>query len=209
MNRLLMQCIAGETHVIVPAFEAGEVLATIEREGITDVALVPTMIQMLIPHPDFGKRDLSTLRRVGYGASPIIASVLEQTLAKLPGVEFAHSYGLTETMIVSTNPPENHGEAAREPGMDSRRARQRALAARRQRDAARVAGEQRRAELGFELLDRDCQRGLGDMQPLSGAPEVECFGQDDEMAHAPHVHVGRREPRYESRSPYVIRCTPC
>lgn len=117
MARVLNQFLAGETHVIMPMFEPREMLETIERERISELALVPTMIQMLIGHPDFPKRDLSSVRRLGYGASAISAAVLEQTMEKLPGVDFAHSYGMTESMIVTTNPPENHSPAARAQGL--------------------------------------------------------------------------------------------
>ncbi|WP_233849968.1 acyl-CoA synthetase [Paraburkholderia sp. HD33-4] len=116
LSRAINQFIAGETHVIIPAFNAREVLDTIEREGITELGLVPTMIQALIDHPDFGTRDLSSVKRLVYGASPIIASVLERTMDLFPGVEFYQSYGLTEAMVVTTNPPESHAEAGRRSG---------------------------------------------------------------------------------------------
>ncbi|GMG90528.1 fatty-acid--CoA ligase [Cupriavidus sp. TKC] len=117
MSRVLNHFLAGEVHVIMPSFEPREMLETIEREHITELALVPTMIQMLISHPDFDKYDLGSVRRLGYGASAISAAVLEQTMERLPGVEFSHSYGLTESMIVTTNPPENHGPTARAQGL--------------------------------------------------------------------------------------------
>jgi long-chain acyl-CoA synthetase len=117
LSRALNQFIAGETHVIIPSFSPREVLETIERERVTEVGLVPTMIQALIDHPEFGTRDISSVRRLAYGASPIVASVLERTMARLPGVEFSQSYGLTEAMVVTTNPPENHGEAGRASGL--------------------------------------------------------------------------------------------
>ena len=117
LSRALNQFIAGETHVIIPAFSALEVLDTIERERVTEVGLVPTMIQALIDHPEFGKRDISSVKRLVYGASPIMPSVLERTMQRLPGVEFSQSYGLTEAMVVTTNPPENHGDAGRANGL--------------------------------------------------------------------------------------------
>ncbi|MFS8978148.1 long-chain fatty acid--CoA ligase [Cupriavidus necator] len=117
MVRVLNQFLAGEVHVIMPSFEPREMLETIERERINELALVPTMIQLLINHPDLAKRDLGSVRRLGYGASAISAAVLEQTMEKLPGVDFSHSYGMTESMIVTTNPPENHSPAARAKGL--------------------------------------------------------------------------------------------
>ncbi|KND61305.1 Long-chain-fatty-acid-CoA ligase [Candidatus Burkholderia verschuerenii] len=117
LSRAMNQFIAGETHVIMPAFNAVEVLTTIARERVDEVGLVPTMIQALVDHPEFAKHDLSSVKRLAYGASPIIASVLECIMSLLPGVEFYQSYGLTETMVVTANPPENHGPSGRESGL--------------------------------------------------------------------------------------------
>ena len=94
--------LVGSTHVIVPAFEAARVLKAIEEHAVTDVFLVPTMIQMLIDHPDFPKRDLSSVRRLCYGASPISPEVLDRTLKLLPDVELAQAYGMTELSPVAT-----------------------------------------------------------------------------------------------------------
>ncbi|HMO45644.1 MAG TPA: AMP-binding protein [Rubrivivax sp.] len=118
LARAVLQFIAGETHVIVAGFDAAEVLKLIEREAVADTVLVPTMIQALLAHPDFGRHDLRGLKRLSYGASPSAGAMVEQLLARLPWIELSHSYGLTEACpIVSTNPPENHGEAARKSGL--------------------------------------------------------------------------------------------
>lgn len=101
--------LVGNTHVIIPGFEAGRVLRAIEACAVTDVFLVPTMIQMMIDHPDFGKHDLSSVRRLCYGASPISPEVLDRTLKLLPGVELGQAYGMTELAPVATLlGPEEH-----------------------------------------------------------------------------------------------------
>ena len=118
MARAVTQFIAGEAHAIIPAFDPTAVLEIVQREAISEILLVPTMLQAVIAHPEFDQYDLSCVRRLLYGASPITPTALEAIMAKLPGVELYHSYGLTEACpIVSTNPHENHGEAARKSGL--------------------------------------------------------------------------------------------
>ncbi len=99
----------GNTHAIVPGFEATAVLRAVEKHRITDLFLVPTMIRMLIDHPDFADYDLSSLRRFCYGGSPISPEVLDRTLRLLPDVELAQAYGMTELSPVATLlGPEDH-----------------------------------------------------------------------------------------------------
>lgn len=94
--------ISGASSVMLPRFDAGEVLAIIARERCTQTLLVPTMIQMTIDHPAFAQHDLSSLRRILYGASPISEAVLDRALKQLPHVALAQLYGMTETSPVAT-----------------------------------------------------------------------------------------------------------
>ncbi|MGE8189678.1 acyl-CoA synthetase [Pseudomonas sp. NPDC086278] len=118
MARALIQFLAGETHVLVPGFEAEALLQIIEREQVTETLLVPTMILALLAHPDFDRYDLGSLKRLTYGASPSAGEMVEQVLARLPGIELSHSYGLTEACpVVSSNLPCNHTPEARMNGL--------------------------------------------------------------------------------------------
>jgi long-chain acyl-CoA synthetase len=117
IGRALVQFVAGESHVLLAGFDAREVLQAIEREGVTDMLLVPTMLQALITHPEFDCFRLDSLQRLIYGASPIVESVLERAMVLWPGVAFTHSYGLTEAGGVTSNPPENHGPEGRASGL--------------------------------------------------------------------------------------------
>lgn len=105
----------GNTHVILPMFQPEQVLATIERERVTDTLLVPTMIQMLVDHPAMrAPRDLGSLRQIIYGASPISEAVLERAFEVLPGVGFVQAYGMTELSPLATiNPAFNHSPQGR------------------------------------------------------------------------------------------------
>ncbi len=93
-------------------------LDTIERDRVTHVLLVPTMIQMLVDHPAMKKpRDLSALKTIVYGASPISEAVLERAMAALPGVGFVQAYGMTELAPLATvNPAWYHTVEGRKRG---------------------------------------------------------------------------------------------
>ena len=118
MARALIQFMAGESHVLLSSFDAAQVLQVIERERITETLLVPTMILALLAHPDFDRHDLSSLKRLTYGASPSAGEMVEQVLARLPDLELSHSYGLTEACpVVSSNLPCNHTPQARKSGL--------------------------------------------------------------------------------------------
>ena len=99
----LMHWMCGNTHVVLPGFAPEAVLASIARDGVTDVLLVPTMIQMLVDHTAMQSgHDLSSLKRIAYGASPISEAVLDRAMAALPGVEFVQAYGMTELSPIAT-----------------------------------------------------------------------------------------------------------
>ncbi|MFN3602736.1 MAG: acyl-CoA synthetase [Dietzia sp.] len=84
----------GGTVVVVPKFDAGEFLALIERRRATSFAAVPTMLQMLCGHPDWPRTDLSSLRYVVYGGSPIAERVAQAWLSR--GIVLQQGYGMTE-----------------------------------------------------------------------------------------------------------------
>jgi long-chain acyl-CoA synthetase len=94
--------VVGGVHVFVPAFDPTDVLATIQREKVTHSLLVPTMINLLVNFPKVADHDVSSLRRVAYGASPMPEAVLRKALQVLPGVKFAQAYGMTEAAPLVT-----------------------------------------------------------------------------------------------------------
>jgi len=94
--------LAGGSHVIIPAFDPVSVLAAIAEHRVTDALLVPTMIQLLADHPEITRHDLSSLRAVLYGASPIPQAVLERAMKTFPSASFTQAYGMTELAPVAT-----------------------------------------------------------------------------------------------------------
>ncbi len=96
-------------HFFVPGFSPDGVLDAVQRHGITDTLLVPTMCNMLVNHPTVRDYDLSSLRHISYGASPMPEAVILKALEVIPGCRFTHAYGQTECAPLSTsNGPEAH-----------------------------------------------------------------------------------------------------
>ncbi|KXF51340.1 fatty-acid--CoA ligase [Rhodococcus sp. SC4] len=103
------QMLLGGTHVMLPSFDPDQVLATIEHCRVTDLALVPTLIQRLVDHPEIDRYDLSSVRTVLYGGSPIAPALLARTIRALPAVHLGQVYGMTELSTVATLlAPEDH-----------------------------------------------------------------------------------------------------
>ncbi|MBM7276363.1 long-chain-fatty-acid--CoA ligase [Gordonia rubripertincta] len=92
----------GSSHVIIPGFDPESTLAAIAGNQITDMLLVPTMIQMTVDHPRLAEFDLSSLRSLIYGASPISAALLTRARAAFPAAKFIQAYGMTELSPVAT-----------------------------------------------------------------------------------------------------------
>jgi acyl-CoA synthetase (AMP-forming)/AMP-acid ligase II len=112
------QTLLGGRHVIVPSFDSKVVLDAIQAHRVTDLLLVPTMVQMLVDDPDIEHFDLSSLSRVMYGGSSISEGVLNRTMALLPEVKLTQAYGMTEVAPVATllGPDEHRGARLRSAG---------------------------------------------------------------------------------------------
>jgi acyl-CoA synthetase (AMP-forming)/AMP-acid ligase II len=99
----------GGTVVMMPAFEPGAVLDAIEQHAITDCGFVPTMLAMILQHPDFRAERLGSLRSVGYGAAPMPQGLLTQLLTMYPDMGIYQGYGMTEaTGVITYLSPTDH-----------------------------------------------------------------------------------------------------
>jgi acyl-CoA synthetase (AMP-forming)/AMP-acid ligase II len=108
---------AGGRVILLPEFRPAEVLRLIEAERVAHIFLVPAMINMLLQAPEIEGVDLSSLKTVAYGASPIGEAVLAGAKARF-GCGFIQFYGMTESTGAGTYlPPEAHaGELLRSCG---------------------------------------------------------------------------------------------
>src|SRR4051812_6217269 len=85
----------GGTVVILRRFDAAEVLRTIERERITHVHMVPTMVQSVLDLAGQEDYDTSSLKCLIYAAAPMPVPVLKRAIARF-GPILVNGWGLTE-----------------------------------------------------------------------------------------------------------------
>ncbi|WOH38179.1 long-chain-fatty-acid--CoA ligase [Thalassotalea fonticola] len=116
LGMLLMSFLLGGSQIIVPAFIPADVIKTIREQSVTDMLLVPTMVQMLLDFPDFDVDDFASLQHIIYGASPMPQGTMNKALEQLPDVGFIQGYGMTECGLISISPASNHTPAANESG---------------------------------------------------------------------------------------------
>jgi acyl-CoA synthetase (AMP-forming)/AMP-acid ligase II len=82
--------------VLLKSFDVETLLASIEAHRITTTAMAPTMLAMVLEDPVGDRYDLSSLRRIGYGAAAMPAEVLRRARARWPNVTFQTGFGMTE-----------------------------------------------------------------------------------------------------------------
>jgi fatty-acyl-CoA synthase len=86
----------GATHVLVRDFDPKVVLETIEREKVTLTNLIPTMLNLMVNHPDVGRFDYRSLRVLLSGGAPIAPEVVRKIVETFK-CDYIQTYGMTET----------------------------------------------------------------------------------------------------------------
>jgi long-chain acyl-CoA synthetase len=98
----------GGHSVVLRDIDPAAVLRIVEEHGITEMFVVPAVLMFLLAAPELATADVSSLRTVFYGASPISEDVLVRSMHAL-GCDFAQVYGLTETTgAITSLMPSDH-----------------------------------------------------------------------------------------------------
>jgi fatty-acyl-CoA synthase len=103
---LLPHVAAGGTVVVIPQLDPISIAEAIQRERVTHLATVPTVLHNMLVAGVFDRYDFSSLRKVYYGASTIPLKDLEKILSLFPNVEFYQGYGQTESTQLTVLRPE-------------------------------------------------------------------------------------------------------
>jgi fatty-acyl-CoA synthase len=94
-------CAQGATHVVMPKFDALEVLRNIERYRATHIYLPPTALYNLLAHPKVRDFDHSSLRVLLLAGSPVSPDKLKEAV-EIFGPCVCQSYGQTEAPMLVT-----------------------------------------------------------------------------------------------------------
>ncbi|MDQ0158125.1 class I adenylate-forming enzyme family protein [Alkalibacillus salilacus] len=94
----------GNTQVIYNKFQPEEFIDEVEQDQVSVIFLVPTMVNLMIQHPDFDPKKLESIKSINMAGSPIAASKLELALEQL-GTKFVETYGQVEAPMCITVMP--------------------------------------------------------------------------------------------------------
>lgn len=101
---------AGARIVVVREPIPSVLLDTFEQQGVTDTFIVPALLAVLLQEPSFEQRDLSRLRHLLYGASPMPGPLMKKCLQRFPGI-LGQVFGMTELSgAVTYLAPEDHAD---------------------------------------------------------------------------------------------------
>ncbi len=106
----ILALLAEGTAVLLDGFDAAQVIATIHREKITSVMLVPPMLSEVLDHPSFPEGGFPDLIRVHYGGAPTTSARIRQALERF-GPVLRQTYGLTEVPVVTLFEPLDHDDS--------------------------------------------------------------------------------------------------
>lgn len=95
-SRVFSAVLLNAHSVIMPRFEVVEMMRLIECHQVHSLTLVPTMMHMILTHPDYPNYDLSCVGQITLGGSPTPRDLLEKVIAAFPDAKLNNGYGMTE-----------------------------------------------------------------------------------------------------------------
>jgi acyl-CoA synthetase (AMP-forming)/AMP-acid ligase II len=101
----------GGTNIFMGTADPGAILAAIEKHRVTHIYMPPTLIYILLAHPDVRKHDYSSLRNLVYASAPMSVDKLVEAI-EVFGPVLTQTYGQAEAAMVCTFfSPKDHLEA--------------------------------------------------------------------------------------------------
>jgi long-chain acyl-CoA synthetase len=106
LSTMTLNYATGGKLVLMPVgrFEPETAMQIIEREKVTSIGGVPTIMWRILESPELHKYDLSSVQRASYGGAPAAPELVERIEQVFPHLRktLTTAYGLTETASVAT-----------------------------------------------------------------------------------------------------------
>jgi 2-furoate---CoA ligase len=96
IHSLLAMHLVGGCFVPQARWDAGEALALIEEQRLTSLYLAPTLFHDLVHHPDVARRNLASVRALGYAGAAMSSSLVRRCAEVFQPEVFVNHYGSTE-----------------------------------------------------------------------------------------------------------------
>jgi acyl-CoA synthetase (AMP-forming)/AMP-acid ligase II len=96
LGECLLPIRAGATSFTQPHFDPGGFLKLVEQKKPSTLYFVPTMLRLVLDHPDAGKTDFSSVRYILTGTAPLPHDSVVRTLELWPHISMRNSYGMSE-----------------------------------------------------------------------------------------------------------------
>ena len=112
----LTQMFRGGTVVVTPDPSPESVLRLIEQQRVSWTFMVPTMWTSMMSNPDLAATDLSSLRMLISGGSPLHTHTKNALIERLPKAGLHEFYGATEMGLITNLRPEDQKRKVRSVG---------------------------------------------------------------------------------------------
>lgn len=109
----------GACNIIHRTFNPAETLKAIQEEKATHMNIVPTQLVAMLNVPGFEQYDLSSMRLIWYGSSPMPVEVLKRGFQAFGSI-FGQGYGQSESGPAITHMPKEDHEVINIPGADQK-----------------------------------------------------------------------------------------
>ena len=115
VRSLLSMALISGTFVCQPRFDASNALELVERHGVTNLYLVPTLYHDLLADPAFEGADVSSVRKLGFAGAPMTDGLLRRLSDAFHPELFVNHYGSSEiyTFTVCPDAPAKPGSAGK------------------------------------------------------------------------------------------------
>lgn len=171
----------GGCFVSLARWDPAEALRLIEEQRLTSLYLAPTLFHDLVHHPEAQRRDLGTVRAIGYAGAAMTSALADRCAMLFDPEVFVNHYGSTEVYTFSIGPDQRA-----KPGCAGRPALNARLKLEHGEICADLGGEEafggywRRPDADASAL-RDGWYHTGDMGHLDADGDLWVDGRLDDM----------------------------